>query len=65
MSREISIKPADGYVVRDPSSAAPLPATGAVVHHSAYWQRRINEGSVVITTAPAPAKRRKTQTDKE
>ena len=55
------LKPArTGLVVRQPSNGQPLPAEGAFVDWSAYWMRRMADGSVVNATPPkktqAPAK---------
>ena len=45
----VFVKPVKGVVVPDPDRKDELPAEGRSVVMSAYWQRRINEGSVVKT----------------
>ena len=51
---KLFVKPAiDDSIVRDPARGGqPLPADGAEVPNNSYWQRRINDGSVVRSTPP-------------
>lgn len=52
------LKPAvTGAIVRDPVSAAALPADGAEKPLNSFWRRRIKDGSVVIGRRPKAAKR--------
>jgi hypothetical protein len=53
---KILIKPATAdMVVRDPDdSMTPIPVGGKAVEDSTYWQRRLGEGDVVITTTVLP-----------
>lgn len=53
----LHVIPTDGLQVRDPRTAEPLPATGAEVPRSAYWLRRLREGSVTEGKAPKAAKK--------
>jgi hypothetical protein len=50
--------PCPGQKVRDPMSMNILPEAGAVKSwigpEGRYWRRRVNDGSVVIGTAPVP-----------
>jgi hypothetical protein len=43
----IFIKPVVGAIVRNPATKLPLPAEGARVRMSTYWNRRLKDGSVV------------------
>jgi len=55
---KLFVKPArDNLIIRDPMRGGqPLPAEGAGVPSNSYWQRRINDGSVVVTTPPKQTK---------
>lgn len=67
------IKPAQaGLVVRRPENGKPLPEEGASVEWTAYWQRRLDDGSVIeakpaavdqpmATVAPESAPAKKTE----
>lgn len=46
-----TIGPAEGLLVRHPGSGRPLAAKGEAVEWSAYWQRRFNDGDVVVVEA--------------
>lgn len=52
--------PGPGLVVRDPTTGRMLKPEGDTVARSAYWLRRIKDGSVTVgrpaarTAAPAP-----------
>ena len=41
-------------VVIDPAVGAPLPKDGREVPDTAYWQRRLRDGDVVLADPPAP-----------
>ncbi len=43
------VKPKSGLVVRDPFKGDPLPAHGAGVLWSSYWQRRLDDGDLIET----------------
>lgn len=60
---ELTIKPAEGLIVRCPSGAL-LAKDGETVKRSAYWIRRLNDGSVVeIKTLPKAGAKPKTSTE--
>jgi hypothetical protein len=63
------LKPArPDVVVRDPANGKPLPPEGAAKPRTLYWQRRLNDGSVIPSTAPqkaAPPKAAPQKTAKE
>ena len=46
---QIRIKPADGLIVRKPDTEL-LKKDGETVTVNSYWQRRLNQGDVVIMT---------------
>lgn len=46
MAKILHLKPANGLAVTDPATMQPLPADGAAVENSNYWQRRLAEGAV-------------------
>ena len=52
-----------GLVVLDPASLRPVPEEGAVVPWNSYWQRRVNEGGLVVVDDSKP-KRRTTKATK-
>src|SRR5688500_14586287 len=60
MRNKVKVKPAsEGLLVRDPVTKKPLPAEGATVQMSNYWQRRLNYGDVVTVEGgdePSPHK---------
>lgn len=49
------VKPAPDRAVRDPMSRLLLPADGALVPDTQFWQRRVLFGDVVETEPPAAA----------
>jgi len=51
---KLFIKPTvEGSIVRNPDNGAkPLAAEGEEVNKCVYWQRRINDGSVVVSKKP-------------
>ena len=50
------IKPSPGMAVRLPDSdATPLPTYGKGVLWSSYWQRRLDQGDIVLITEKAVA----------
>jgi len=52
-----TIKPATpGAIVRHADTMKPLAAEGEAVEINSYWQRRLNDGSVVIASAPSGKK---------
>lgn len=53
MSKTLTVQPAPGYMVRDPLTKEPLPATGAAVPDNSFWRRRLREGSVILAGAKA------------
>lgn len=54
---KIYVKPAAGGLVRDPADGnKPLPAHGKGVEKSVFWDRRLRDGDVELTTAEAVAK---------
>ncbi len=54
--KEITVAPAAGRVVPDPAAGDKLPAEGRRVPHNAYWQRRLQDGDVVLQVPAAPTK---------
>lgn len=47
------LKPAmPGLIVRDPKTAKPLPAEGALTALTDYWRRRLRDHDVIIVTTP-------------
>lgn len=50
----ITIKPAPGLRVLDPTTMQPLPPEGAQVEKNTHWIRRIKEGDVTLVTPPKP-----------
>lgn len=44
--KKLHIRPAKGFVVRDPETKEELPAEGARVPDTAHWRRRLDEGQV-------------------
>jgi len=58
MSRK-TVHPAEGRQVRDPETGQAIPAGGATVRWSPFWQRRLDDGdlsSVTEPASPAPGK---------
>lgn len=59
-----TIKPAqEGLIVRRPDNARPLAAKGEEVEWSAFWQRRLNEGDVVVVSAVPNSAQEQPQVD--
>ncbi len=54
MSRK-TVHPAEGRKVRDPETGQAIPATGATIRWSPYWQRRLDDGDLCLVVDPAPA----------
>mgnify|MGYP001466192946 CR=1 FL=1 len=56
----VFLKPArDGLLIRDPNNRTTLPAEGAEVNLTRYYQRRINDGDVVIVQPAKSSKKSK------
>lgn len=53
--KEIHVKPGDGRICPMPSGDD-LPEQGALVPHSAYWQRRLADGDAVLVGDPVAKK---------
>lgn len=54
MSKRIFVQPRKGLVVRDPDHGhAVLPEEGRHVALTDYWRRRLRDGDVIETEAPA------------
>ncbi len=47
--KTLSVKPAEGRLVRDPETYEPIPAEGAKVPRTPYWIRRLADGDVIET----------------
>ena len=52
----VTIKPAKGKIVRNPSGCRPIPTSGVTVVLNTYWRKRIADGAVEIVGPPAPVK---------
>ena len=52
MTERVFIRPAPGKPVRNPRSKQLLPAEGAEVTWSGYWQRRLASKEIVKAKAP-------------
>ncbi len=50
----VRIRPADGGLVRDPATLAPLPAEGVEVTLTPHWRRALDRGDVVRCEPPLP-----------
>lgn len=50
------LKPADGLIVRDPDTRAPLTAEGEEKTLTSYWLRRLTDGDVTEVVLPKPKK---------
>lgn len=51
---KVKVKPSKpGVLVRDPKNMRFLPADGAEVEMSSYWDRRIRSGDVVVLSEKA------------
>lgn len=59
MNDKMFVIPAEGRVVRDPITLAPLPAEGAEVPLNAHWLRRLNDGDVREGAAPKTKQKEK------
>lgn len=57
MTTRITVKPADGRLVRHPGSYKPLAADGETVEKSTYWTRKLRAGDVVEVEQGAPAQK--------
>ena len=54
----VVLKPATpGLRVLDPVTLSPLPDDGVEVELNSHWQRRLNDGDVVIAEQAEPAKK--------
>ncbi|PHJ81961.1 hypothetical protein VF14_18415 [Nostoc linckia z18] len=63
MITRITIRPAEGLQFRD-ETGFPVPPEGKNVVLNTFWQRRLNEGAVVIVEdAPAPEKAKAVESD--
>lgn len=51
------VKPAPNRVVCDPMTGRLLPEAGAEVPDNQFWQRRIQDGDVVLVTTARPGPR--------
>jgi hypothetical protein len=47
MTARITIKPAEGRLVRHPGNYQPLAADGEAVEQNSYWVRKLRAGDVV------------------
>lgn len=52
MSKRIYVKPLEGLLVRNPKNKNPIPADGAWIDTNSFWNRRIRDGSLIITDPP-------------
>ena len=61
--KQVHVRPKEGLIVRIPGRLHEvLPADGMTVGISAadaYWQRRIDDGDVIVSKAPAKAAAKK------
>lgn len=48
-----TIKAAEGRRVRDPATGAVLPEEGQAVTWTSHWQRRLNDGDVIVLSGQA------------
>lgn len=48
MNDTVFVKPAAGRRVLDPQTNKPLPGEGAEVPRNTYWERRLNDGDVLL-----------------
>ena len=46
--KTVKIKPRDGLTVRHPDTRRPLAEKGEKVEMNSYWQRRLNDGDVLV-----------------
>lgn len=53
---KVFIRPVNGAKVRHPDSKMHLKEEGELVEQSPYWQRRINDKSVVVVENKEPQK---------
>lgn len=53
----IFIKPAGGFLVRDPATMQPLAAEGEHKPRTSYWLRRLAAGSAIEAKPPKEAKK--------
>lgn len=59
---QLTLKPAPGLVVRDPTTRQPLAAEGEAKVLDTYWHRRLEEGDVTFVDEPASAAKRRVAT---
>jgi len=52
----IYVKAVEGRAVFIPNTHNLVPKEGIDVEDSSYWQRRVDDGDVELTTKPKPAK---------
>jgi len=53
MAEKVFLKPREGVKVRMPlPGVGHLPEEGAPVEKTIYWRRRINDGDVLVASAP-------------
>jgi hypothetical protein len=55
MTARITVKPAEGRLVRHPGNYRPLAADGEQVEKNSYWTRKLRAGDVVEVKPAAPA----------
>lgn len=48
------IKPKKGLIIRDPGTALPLPANGAIKPKNSFWLRRLAEQSIDVIEQKVP-----------
>ena len=58
MTARITLKPAEGRLVRHPGNYQPLAADGEAVEKNSYWVRKVRAGDV-IEVKPAAAGQKK------
>lgn len=56
MTARITVKPAEGCMVRHPGNYKPLAAEGEAVEKTSYWIRKLRAGDVVEVKPAAQAK---------
>lgn len=53
---QVYVVPKKGLTVRDPIDRAPLPNEGDWKPRDTYWDRRINDGDVIVSEPPKAKK---------
>lgn len=53
MTARITVKPAEGRLVRHPGSYKPLAADGEAVEKNSYWVRKLRAGDVALAVSEA------------